>query len=94
MWLLLRPPEHLKESDAAYRQALFHLCPSLKELSALGQAFVRLVHERQAKELLPWLERAKTSPYEEVQRFALGLVSELTAVQAALTEAWSNDYVA
>jgi hypothetical protein len=25
-----------------------------------------LVHERQEKELLPWLERAKASPYEEV----------------------------
>ena len=92
-WLLLHKPEELKAKDAAYRQALLYLSPHLSSLSALGQDFVRLIRERQSEALLPWLERAKGCPYEELQRFALGLERELPAVQAALTEPWSTGQV-
>jgi transposase len=92
-WLLLHKPEELNAQDAAYRQALFGLSPPLSSLSALGQDFVRLIRERQSEALLPWLERAKGCPYEELQRFAQGLERELPAVQAALTEPWSTGQV-
>jgi hypothetical protein len=69
-WLLLRKPEELRAQDAAYRQTLFRLSPPLSSLSALGQDFVRLIRERKSKALLPWLERAKGCPYEELRRFA------------------------
>src|SRR5438034_651460 len=36
---------------------------------------------------------AKGCPYEELQRFALGLEREFPAVQAALTEPWSTGQV-
>ncbi len=93
-WLLLHQPEDLNAKDAAYRQALFDLSPRLSSLSALGQDFVRLIRERQSEALLPWLERAKECPYEELRRFAQGLEKELLAVQATLTEPWSTDHVA
>ena len=32
---------------------------------------VRLIRERKSQALLPWLERAKACPYEELRRFAL-----------------------
>jgi transposase len=54
---------------------------------------VRLIRERKSETLLPWLERAKGCPYEELQRFAQGLERELPAVQAALTEPWSTGQV-
>lgn len=92
-WLLLRKAEELSEADATYRRALFRLAPRLSALSALGQDFVRLIQERTSKNLLPWLERAKCCPYEEVQSFALGLEKELSACQAALTEPWSTGQV-
>ncbi len=92
-WLLLRKPEELRAQDAAYRQTLFRLSPRLSSLSALGQDFVRLVRERKSKALLPWLERAKGCPYEELRRFAQGLEREFPAVQAALTEPWSTGQV-
>jgi transposase len=92
-WLLLHKPEELTAKDAAYRQALFGLSPCLSSLSALGQDFVRLIHERQSKALLPWLERAKRCPYEELRRFAQGLEREFPAVLAALTEPWSTGQV-
>src|SRR6266702_4200122 len=69
-WLLLRQPEDLNAADVAYRQALFDLSPHLASLATLGQDFVRLIHERQSEALLPWLERAKGCPYEELRRFA------------------------
>ena len=93
MWLLVHPQEQLKEPDLAYRDALFRLCPALKELSSLGQEFGRLVDERQAEGLRSWLERAKVCPYEEVQHFALGLMNEYAAAQAALMEPWSTGQV-
>src|SRR6266566_3781657 len=92
-WLLLRKPEELRAQDVAYRQTLFRLSPRLSSLSALGQDFVRLVRERKSKALLPWLERAKGCPYEELRRFAQGLEREFPAVQAALTEPWSTGQV-
>ncbi len=92
-WLLLRKPEELTAKDAAYRQALFGLSPCLSSLAALGQDFVRLIRERQSEALLPWLARAKGSPYEELQRFAQGLEREFPAVQAALIEPWSTGQV-
>jgi transposase len=92
-WLLLHQPEELNAKDAAYRQALFGLSPCLSSLSALGQDFVRLIRERQSEALLPWLERAKRCPYEELQRFAQGLQREFAAVRAALTEPWSTGQV-
>jgi transposase len=92
-WLLLHKPEELTAKDVAYRQALFDLSPCLSSLSALGQDFVRLIRERQSKALLPWLERAKRCPYEELRRFAQGLEREFPAVQAALTEPWSTGQV-
>jgi transposase len=61
--------------------------------SALGQDFLRLVREHKSEALLPWLERAKACPHEELQRFAQGLERELSALQAALTEPWSTGQV-
>ena len=75
-WLLLREREDLHATDAAYRQALFDLSPHLASLAALGQDFVRLIRERQSEALLPWLERAKGSSYEELRRFAASVCRE------------------
>jgi len=75
-WLLLHKPEELNAKDAAYRQALFDLSPRLSSLSALGQDFVRLIRERQNEALLPWLERAKGCPFEDLQRFAASVWRE------------------
>jgi transposase len=83
----------LSEADAAYRQTLFRLSPRLSALSALGQDFVRLIHDRTSQGLVAWLERAKRCPFLEVQHFALGLENEESAFQAALTEPWSTGQV-
>jgi hypothetical protein len=75
-WLLLHKPEDLNETDAAYRRALVCLSPPLAALSALGQDFAHLINERKSEALLPWLKRAKGSPYEELRRFAASVCRE------------------
>jgi transposase len=76
-----------------YCQALLRLRPPLRTLSTLGQEFVQLIGDRKSEALLPWLEQAQACPYEEVRRFALGLLKEFAAVQAALSEPWSQGQV-
>jgi hypothetical protein len=75
-WLFLQKPEELKAQDAAYRQGLFRLSPRLSSLSALGQDCVRLIRERKSEARLPWLERAKRCPYEELRRLAASACRE------------------
>lgn len=93
MWLLLRDLEKLSETDRAYRQALFRLVPSLEDCSALGKEFLQMVKKREREAFLPWLQRAKACPVEEMRRFALGLENESAATLAALTEPWSTGQV-
>jgi len=90
MWLLLRDPEGLQETDAAYRQALLRLAPSLENFSTLGREFLQMIKKRESAAFLPWLARAKECPSEEMRRFALGLENEAAAALGALTEPWST----
>lgn len=89
-WLLLRDPEKLSETDAAYRQALLRLAPSLEEFSHLGRAFLQMIKQRESDTFASWLVQAKACPVEEMHRFALGLENESAAMLAALTEPWST----
>jgi hypothetical protein len=93
MWLLLQPQEELGEADAAYRQALLRLAPCLCTLSTLGQQFLQMIRDQQSDALLPWLEKAKTCPYQEVRRLAQGLSNEFSALCASLSEPWSTGQV-
>jgi hypothetical protein len=62
MWLLLRDPAELPETDGAYRQALFRLIPSLEDFSTLGREFLQMIKKRDSRAFLPWLKRGKRMP--------------------------------
>ncbi len=62
-------------------------------IRALAQDFDRLVRERDAAALAPWLLRAEASGEAEFRAFAVGLRRDLAAVTAALTAAWSSGQV-
>jgi transposase len=49
-----------------------------------------LVRERRGAELDAWIAEAQASGVEALTRLAAGLRSEHAAVQAGLTEKWSN----
>src|ERR1700730_17154202 len=89
-WLLLCAPEDLSPHDAAYREAVCRLSPSVAEAASHVRRFVTMVRERNSDQLHAWLAQAKTSPQQELHRFALGLEKEYPAMHAALTEPWST----
>ena len=59
----------------------------------LAREFDRLIRDRDAAALDPWLARAEASGLREFGDFAAGLRRDLAAVEAALTEEWSSGQV-
>jgi transposase len=92
-WLLLSEPEDLTTWDADYREAVCRLAPSLAEAASHVKRFLCMVGERKSDQLQAWLDQAKSSPLQELHRFALGLEKEYSAMSAALTEPWSTGQV-
>lgn len=49
-----------------------------------------MIKKRESEALLPWLNKAKACPVEEMRRFALDLENEADAALSALPEPWST----
>ncbi len=49
-----------------------------------------MVRERQGEQLDAWLAAASASAIPDLRRFAIGLLADKAAIQAGLTEVWSN----
>jgi transposase len=75
------------------RQRLLAMAPEVEQAYAALSVFRRLLHERDASALVPWLTLAAASPVREVRAFAASLRKEPAAVQAALDYAWSSGRV-
>lgn len=90
-WLLFLHPEELKDPEQRLREAIFRHCPTLAEATELAHAFCNLVKQRQAGDLSDWLARAIAATVTpELRRFAIGLLADRKAIEAALTLPWSN----
>ena len=89
-WLMLRPAAELTTAERAALATLQEQCAEVPSVYRLAQAFLRLIRERDQPALASWLTEAEESTVPELQRFAAGLRRDRAAVEAALTEAWSN----
>jgi transposase len=100
---LMRPPtpRHvallcLKDPDTLtprQHDLLTQLCAqdaTIASAYALTRRFATMAHERQGGCLDAWIEAATGSAVPDLRRFAAGLVPDKAAVQAGLTEEWSN----
>jgi transposase len=90
-WLLFRRRDELKDPEQQLRDAICRRCPALADAAEMAHAFCDLVKQRQANGLSGWIARASaeaTTP--ELRRFAIGLLADLKAIEAALTLPWSN----
>jgi transposase len=85
--LLTTEAASLRQSDRRFVVALAALSPDIREAADLANGFARLVRERNAGGLAPWLDRARATG---LRRFAEGLSSDIDAVRAALSLPWSN----
>jgi transposase len=90
-WLLFLHPEELKDQEQRRREAICRHCPALAEAAELAHDFCDLVKQRQAGSLGGWIARASAAAVTpELRRFAVGLLTDLQAIEAALTLPWSN----
>ena len=92
VWVLLRPEETLPPSEHQLLQDL-RRDPNLDAAYTVTQRFRRLMHERMAAALTPWLTDCQASGLPELVHFARGLRREQSAVQAALELPYSNGQV-
>ena len=56
----------------------------------LAHDFVTIARERQGERLDAWIADAIAADIPDLRRFALGLLPDKAAIQAGLTEEWSN----
>lgn len=77
----------------AYYYSAVLMCQTNANVAAaydLSQAFLQMVRERQADDLLPWLETVGKNGPDALRGFVWGLRRDYAAVKGALTVKWSN----
>lgn len=93
VWLLLRDPSHLAEQEQR-TLSLIRQEPRVEELYGLAQRYVKIVRERDVEAFDPWLEQCVICGLPDLETFGQGLQKDYSAIKAALTLPYSNDYVA
>jgi transposase len=88
--LLVWRKERLPEEEREYLQRLCDHAPTIALAYELAQEFASMARERTGQGFDAWLARATTSGITELDRFARGLTDDRAAVQAGLSQEWSN----
>ncbi len=92
-WLFVTDPQQLTADQQALIKRICQEHADFQELYQLGQDFVQMVRQRQARRLDPWLARAHQSSSVELRGFAAGITRDYDAVKAALSLPWSQGQV-
>ena len=92
-WLFVKDQAQFTTDQRALTQRICHTNADLQELYQLGQDFVQMVKQRQARRLDGWLARAQQSSSVELRGFASGIKRDYAAVKAALSLPWSQGQV-
>ncbi|GHO58231.1 hypothetical protein KSB_67060 [Ktedonobacter robiniae] len=93
MWLFVRDPKKLDESEREDLAAYCQASTALKKAYNLLQAFLSMVHTREGQRLETWLARVVESGLPELQSFAAGIEKDKDAVRAGLTWSINNGMV-
>jgi transposase len=88
--LLVWRKERLPKEERNYLQRLCDQELTIARVYELAQEFVTMARERTGQQLDAWLTRATTSEIPELDRFARGLNDDRAAVEAGLSQEWSN----
>jgi len=89
----MRTPEKLTATEKEQLAFLKRVHPSLEMAYDLIQSFLEMVHEQGGEKLETWLDQVRKSQILELIRFGKGIERDQTAVQAALTQSYSNGVV-
>ena len=90
VWLFVRDPEKLDETEQRTLAAICQACDTAKTLYQLVQEFRNMLHTRSGEKLDDWLEKVRTSPIRELQSFVTGVERDKAAVVAGLTLPQNN----
>jgi transposase len=88
--LLIWRKDQLSDEERAYLQRLCDHEPTIARAYELAQAFAVMARERTGQAFEAWLASVAASGIAELQRYASGLVEDRAAVEAGLTQVWSN----
>ncbi len=86
----VRRAEKRKPPERARLDAIRALSDELTAALDLADAFAGLIRKQSTGTLSEWLTRGEASPDPDLRRFAEGIRRDEAAVQAAVTETWSN----
>jgi transposase len=85
--LLTTPAEELTGADRQFVDTLTALEPEIRAAAAIINEFGRILRERDAAAFEAWLTAARITA---LHGFVTGIVGDLAAVRAALSQPWSN----
>jgi transposase len=85
-----RRAEKRKPPEQARLDAIRALNDELTAALGLADAFADLIRKQSTGTLSAWLTRGEASPDPDLRRFAEGIRRDEAAVQAAVTQRWSN----
>ena len=88
--LFMRREENLSEEQKEYPQRLCASDAALADARRLTQEFAKMVRNLEGKKLYEWLKEAAGCEASVIKKFATGLGKDISAVEAGLTERWSN----
>jgi transposase len=86
----VRRPEERKDEQQARLDAIRGHSAELSAALDLADEFAALIRKRSDGTLTDWLTKAEASSCPEMSRFAEGIRRDEPAVQAAMSERWSN----
>jgi transposase len=89
-WLLVRPAADLDAEEQRFVAALRERAPPIARVADLVGEFFRLLRERDVSALPAWLARARAGG---LRGFADGVQRDRMAVEAAVSQPWSNGQV-
>jgi len=89
-WWLILPAERLSADQRRFVHDLVSRSDAVRTARELVVEFGRVLRERDVRALRPWLDAAEACSHGELRELAAGLRRDLSAVEAAVTEPWSN----
>jgi transposase len=88
--LFIRRPADLTDEQRTLIERVCAADATFAHAYTLTQGFAALLRERGGDRLDAWIAAASVSDVSELRRFATGLLPDKAAIQAGLTEEWSN----
>nr|WP_068887176.1 transposase [Pedobacter panaciterrae] len=86
----LAPEDRLSKEQKAIRSKLCRSSEELKKTMGLVKEFRNMMKNKAGNELIGWIEEVKNSVITELRTFAKGLLTDLKAVENAISLPWSN----